>query len=89
MLSSGSLPLRHENETPLDRLRPGQRGVILRIEGEAPEGVKHLATLGLLPGTPVEVSRVAPFRGPVLIQVGSSQYALGRDVAARVVVREA
>jgi Fe2+ transport system protein FeoA len=89
MLPSGPEPLRDDDdETPLDRLRPGQAGVILRIEDEEPDGLRHLATLGLLPGTRVRVSHVAPFGGPLLIEVGSSHYALGRGVAAHIVVRE-
>ena len=84
--ADGGLP--EETGTPLHRLKPGQGGIILRIEREEPEMLKHLATLGLLPGTKVEVSEVAPFGGPLLIHVGSSRYALGRKVASRVFVRE-
>ena len=89
MPSSGLLPPPRKDESPLDRLRPGEGGVIVRIDGEPPAGGRHLAALGILPGTRVEVSHVAPFGGPVLIQVGSSRYALGRDVASRIVVRAA
>ena len=77
-----------EQGTPLHRLRPGQSGVILRIEREEPELLKSLATLGLLPQTKVEVEERAPFGGPILVRVGSARYALGRKVAAHVLVRE-
>jgi DtxR family Mn-dependent transcriptional regulator len=77
-----------ERGVPLHRLRPGQRGTILRIEREEPELLRYLATLGLLPHTELEVEEVAPLGGPVLVRVGSARYALGRDVAAHVLVRE-
>ncbi len=77
-----------EKGTPLHRLKPGQCGIILRIEREEPELLKYLATLGLLPQTKVEVEEVAPFGGPILVRVGSARYALGRKVAARIHVRE-
>lgn len=81
--------LRMEAAIPLHRLKPGQLGVILRIEKEEPELLKHLATLGLLPQTKIEVEEVAPFGGPILTRVGSARYALGRKVASKILVREA
>jgi len=80
--------LRAEAAVPLHRLKPGASGIILRIEKEEPELLKYLATLGLLPQTKVEVEEVAPFGGPVLVRVGSSRYALGRKVAAKILVKE-
>ncbi|MBI4254245.1 MAG: ferrous iron transport protein A [Candidatus Rokubacteria bacterium] len=61
----------------------------MRVEREEPDLLKHLAALGLLPQTKVEVEEVAPFGGPLLVLVGSSRYALGRRVASRIFVREA
>jgi DtxR family Mn-dependent transcriptional regulator len=84
--ADGALP--EERGTPLSRLAPGQRATILRIEREEPAMLRYLATLGLLPQSKVEVIETAPFGGPLLIQSGSSRYALGRKVAARIVVRE-
>ena len=81
--------LRVEPAVPLSQLRPGQAGVIVRIEREEPALLKHLASLGLLPRTRVEVEEVAPLRGPVLIRLGAARYALGRKVAAKILVREA
>ncbi|OGL03246.1 MAG: hypothetical protein A3E31_14030 [Candidatus Rokubacteria bacterium RIFCSPHIGHO2_12_FULL_73_22] len=77
-----------ERGTPLDRLRAGQAGIILRIEREEPGLLRDLAALGLLPQTKVEIEEVAPLGGPLLVRVGSARYALGRDVAARILVRE-
>ena len=84
--ADGALAVEHG--TPLHRLKPGQGGIILRVEREEPELLKSLATLGLLPQTKVEVEERAPFGGPILVRVGSARYALGRKVAAHVLVRE-
>jgi hypothetical protein len=35
------------------------------------------------------VEEVAPFGGPLLVRVGAAQYALGRDVCAKIVVEVA
>ena len=76
------------DRTPLHHLKPRQCGIILRIEREEPDLLKYLATLGLLPQTKVEIEEVAPFGGPILIRAGDSRYALGRNVASRIFVRQ-
>ncbi|MBI2525364.1 MAG: metal-dependent transcriptional regulator [Candidatus Rokubacteria bacterium] len=86
--SADGTPGRDEG-TPLHRLRAGQSGTILRIEREEPEVLKYLAALGLLPQTSIEVEEVAPFGGPILVRSAGSRYALGRKVAARILVRPA
>jgi Fe2+ transport system protein FeoA len=40
-----------------------------------------------LPDTEVVVEGVAPFNGPLLVRVGESHYALGREVAGKIFVR--
>ncbi len=71
---------------PLDTLAPGDSAVIVCVDVEDASLRDHLAALGLLPGTAVEVEERAPFGGPRLVRVGCARYALGRDVAARIVV---
>lgn len=72
---------------PLADLQAGEGGVISCVDEAEPELLRYLSSLGLLPETRVTVESVAPFGGPQLVRVGSSQYALGREVAARVYVR--
>jgi len=57
------------------------------VSEEQAELLRYLASLGLLPGTEVAVESVAPFGGPVLVRVGEAQYALGREVAGKILVR--
>lgn len=80
--------LRAETAVPLHRLARRKAGTIVRIEQEDGELLRYLATLGLLPRTPVEVEEVSPFGGPVLVRVGTARYALGRKVAAKIFVKE-
>ena len=54
-IPSGDGTLGAEEGTPLHQLHAGQGGTILRIEREEPELLKHLAALGLLPETRIEV----------------------------------
>jgi DtxR family Mn-dependent transcriptional regulator len=72
---------------PLAELTTGQKARILRV----PEGdvalLRYLATLGLQPRATVQVEAVAPFQGPLTVQVGEAQHVLGRELASKIVVR--
>ncbi len=72
----------------LDQVPAGARVRIQQIVEEEARLLRYLASLGLLPGAEVRVEDVAPFGGPLLVQVGEARYALGRDVAAKLLVRE-
>ncbi len=71
---------------PLCDSETGAEVEIVRIEDEDGELLSYLSRLGMFPGTPVRVCDVAPFKGPLLIEVGESRYALGRDVAEKITV---
>jgi DtxR family Mn-dependent transcriptional regulator len=72
----------------LDDLKPGERGVILRIHPVSEELVKHLDERGFSPGKEIEVTEIAPFNGPQSIKVGDEVHVLGREVAARIMVQQ-
>ncbi len=72
---------------PLDGVPAGTRVWIQQIIEEEATLLRYLASLGLLPRTELRVEEVAPFGGPLLVQVGDARYALGREVAAKILVR--
>ena len=76
-----------EDLRPLSGLIPGEHAVIGCITEESGELLRYLSSLGLLPDTPITVESVAPFNGPLLVRVGGSQYALGREVTDKILVR--
>ncbi|MBI4537518.1 MAG: metal-dependent transcriptional regulator [candidate division NC10 bacterium] len=84
--SDGRIPA-PESRT-LDRVAARSRVRIQQIANEEAEFLRYLASLGLLPEAEVTVEEVAPFGGPLLIQVGGARYALGREVAGRILVRD-
>ncbi len=72
----------------LDQVPAGRTVWIQQILEEETAFLRHLASLGLLPRVPLTVEEVAPFGGPLLVQVRGARYAIGREVAARILVRE-
>jgi len=66
-------------------MRPGQTGVVASVHGGL--GVtKRLDAMGIRPG--VNLVKVAgqPFGGPVVVQVGNAQMALGFGMAKKIIV---
>ncbi len=41
---------------------------------------------GLFPGDVARILRIAPFNGPMLLEIGGREIALGRSIAAKVIV---
>lgn len=78
-----------EKTKPLSSLRRRQTGVIARIAEERRDLLEYLATLGLMPQRKVRVEQIAPFEGPMLIQVDGASYALGREIADKIWVKGA
>jgi len=74
--------------TPLCSSEAGSDVEILRIDDEDGELLSYLSALGMFPGTRVRVCDIAPFKGPLLVEIGDARYALGRDVAEKIAVRE-
>jgi DtxR family Mn-dependent transcriptional regulator len=72
---------------PLDGVPAGTRVWIQQIIEEEATLLRYLASLGLLPRVELRVEEVAPFGGPLLVQVGDARYALGREVAAKILIR--
>lgn len=77
---------RGEKAKPLSQLGVGDKGVIERVAEEEPKLLQYLATLGLLPQAAISVLEIAPFKGPMLVKVAGAQYALGQEVASKILV---
>ena len=63
-------------------------GVQIRIKGfEGGRALKlKLRQYGLFIGDQARVLRLAPFAGPVLLEVNGREIALGRDIATKIIV---
>lgn len=80
--------IEEEEIKPLCDFCVDEKGCIDRVEEEEPQLLQYLASLGLLPETDIVVKDIAPFGGPLLVKVGDTQYALGREVASKIWTRK-
>jgi DtxR family Mn-dependent transcriptional regulator len=70
----------------LEQLEPGDRARVIRVEDNDPQFLRHLSTLGLVPGATVRLMQQAPFGGPLMVRIGSKTQHVGPSLAARIFV---
>ena len=76
---------RKANVVSISDLKEHQEGKVAFIRGDN-KVLRRLLDMGLTPGTKIGVARIAPFKGPVEIQVRDSKLCIGEEVACNVFV---
>ncbi len=72
-------------QIPLSRMEAGQSGIVVQIQGG--HGlISRLSSLGIRPGQRVTKVSSMFMRGPVTIQIGNAQVAIGFGMANRIIV---
>ena len=72
--------------SPLCDFGAGAEVRIVQVSEDDESMLAYLGSMGMFPGTTVKVCDVAPFRGPLMVEVNGSTYALGREVADSILV---
>ena len=74
-----------KKQVPLSRMEAGQRGIVVQIQGG--HGlINRLSALGIRPGQRVTNVSSMFMQGPITIQVGNAQVAIGFGMANRIMV---
>lgn len=69
----------------LDKVKPGRKGRVIKITGRS--GVnKRIADMGVVPGTVVEVERVAPLGDPIDVKLKGYRLSLRKREASNITV---
>lgn len=75
-----------ERQTTLARMRAGQGGVVVQIQGG--RGLTgRLNALGIIPGKRITKISSTLMRGPVTIEVDRTRVAIGFGMASRILVQ--
>ncbi len=77
-----------EKSEPLVNLKSREEGTIVKITDEEPALLRYLSTIGLVPGTDVQIQEKAPFNGPITVKVADASHAIGRNVASIIWVKK-
>lgn len=67
----------------LDQIAPGEEVVVTRFQAES-AAARRLMELGLVPGTPVTLVRVAPLGDPLEVSVRGMRLSLRRAEASQI-----
>ena len=74
-----------KKQIPLSRMAAGQSGIVIQIQGG--HGlINRLSALGIRPGQRVTKVSSMFMRGPVTIQLGNAQVAIGFGMANKIIV---
>ena len=70
----------------LDQVGVGRAGSVSRVNDDNPGLLRYLARLGIRPGSLITVVDIAPFGGPIQVNVDGTRQALGPEAASQVFV---
>jgi len=76
-----------KNETSLIGIKPGKNYRVVGILGGY-GAIRKLNLLGIKEGKSIKKVSYQPLRGPVVIEIGGSQIAIGYGMASRIIVLE-
>ena len=71
----------------LDKLQPGERAKVIKVEGEGRVRVR-IFDMGITPGVEVMLRKVAPLGDPIEITVRNYELSLRKEEAASVTVEK-
>ncbi len=86
LIPTTQLTMPGDETRPLADLRPPQQALVRRVEAETGDFLRYLETVGLVPGTRLEVLELMPFDQNLRLLVQGNELVLGPAVTGRVYV---
>lgn len=87
-IPSADLKMPADDTTPLSSLRPTQSAKIRRVDARDPDLLRHLDSLGLTPGTRIEIIEYSSFDNNLTIKVGKRVSIVGLKITSKIFVEE-
>ena len=88
LIPTADLKMPLDDTTPLSTLRPNQKGIIQCVKAADTELLRHLDSLGLIPGAQIEVKEYSQFDHNLTVKVGKKTSVLGLNITSKVFVEE-
>ena len=86
LIPTEDLKMPSEHTTPLSALRPPATAKIQRVDASDPELLRHLESLGLVPGVEIKVTGYSEFDHNLTLKVGRNSNVLGMNITAKIFV---
>ncbi len=87
-IPTADLKMPFDESTPLSALRPNQTATIKRVKAYDAELLRHLESLGLVPGAQIEVTDYSPFDHNLTIKIGRKTTVLGLTITNKIFIEE-
>ena len=80
-IPTADLRIEEGDTVPLQSLRAGQAGTLVRVSDADPEMLRYLAERGIAPGSRFQIVDKHPFDGPLFARFGAEVHVLGGTLA--------
>jgi DtxR family Mn-dependent transcriptional regulator len=87
LIPTEDLNMPADDSVPLSSLRPHQTATILRVNAHDPSLLRHLNSLGLIPGIQIEVTDYSSYDYNLTIKTQNKITVLGSNVTTKIFVQ--
>jgi DtxR family Mn-dependent transcriptional regulator len=88
LIPTAELVMPEDKSTPLSSLRPNQSGTVQCVKAADTELLRHLESLGLVPGAEIEVKDYSLFDHNLTVKVGRKTTVLGLNITSKIFIDE-
>lgn len=88
LIPTADLRMPLDNSTPLSALRPNQTGTVQCVKAADTELLRHLETLGLVPGAEIEIMEYSLYDHNLTVKVGRKTTVLGLTITSKIYIEE-
>ena len=89
LIPTADLKMPLEDSIPLSALRPNRTGTIQCVKAADTGLLRHLESLGLIPGAEIEIQAYSPFDHNLTVKVGRKTAVLGLNITSKIFIEEA
>ena len=87
-IPSVNLTMPEDTLLPLAALRKGQAAIVKRVNAENPELLRHLDSLGLVPGTKIEIMDYSPYDNNLTVLIDDQDFVIGLAISTKIFVEK-
>ncbi len=87
-IPSVNLTMPEDTLLPLSALRKGQASIVRRVNAENPELLRHLDSLGLVPGTKIKITDYSPYDNNLTVQIDDQAFVIGLAISTKIFVEK-
>jgi len=86
LIPTADLKMPYDDSTPLSALRPNQTAKIQCVKAADTDLLRYLESLGLVPGTQIEIKNYSPFDHNLTVKIGRNSSVLGFNITNKIFV---